>query len=720
VILVPAGAVTTSQVEDGLISPGEAKSIADATLIQFLISRCPGLPLGAWDDAVLGDEMMVIHDLNNQPLFYQFTVVKNGIIVGSVRISASSVLPSTVASIGLKPSYMTWEQANQSARSYLLRTYPGSEVISTYIICYSYPKMGQKITFLPLNRVNPEEIILDIATGEPVEENATWSYYRSIPESAILKNRDQWMKERAIESIVLAEARKGKLERPSSLQDIDLEALAGTLRSIPEYESWIDQRFSRDTADMETTGKAGTITIPITLRPQQKDTWCTVATIQMIAEYYGYSFTQSDIAQKTDTTGSAGTYTSREIAFFKDYVNQRDTHSDSSETFDEERAELAASRPFDSSVYSGSNVHARVCAGYDDSWGRSRLYIYDPWPVNGGDIYWESFSDQIHYEDVFVKGGSSGPVADFSYTVNGKTVAFRDTSTGSPTAWIWTFGDGTTDSTRNPSHTYANTGTYTVTLTASNNDGSSSTSLSVNIVPSVSAPVASFTSTVNGKTVTFTDTSTGSPTKWSWSFGDRKTSKVQNPGHTYSKDGTYTVTLRASNSAGSSSTSASVKIGTPASVPGASFTSTVNGKTVTFTDTSTGSPTKWSWSFGDRKTSKEQNPVHTYAKDGTYTVTLGVANSAGSSGTSASVKVGTEPSVPGARFTYTVNGKTVTFTDTSTGNPSKWSWSFGDRRTSRVQNPVHTYSKAGTYTVSLGVANSAGSSGTSVTVKVGS
>jgi len=283
VILVPAGAVTTSQVEDGLISPGEAKSIADATLIQFLISRCPGLPLGAWDDAVLGDEMMVIHDLNNQPLFYQFTVVKNGIIVGSVRISASSVLPSTVASIGLKPSYMTWEQANQSARSYLLRTYPGSEVISTYIICYSYPKMGQKITFLPLNRVNPEEIILDIATGEPVEENATWSYYRSIPESAILKNRDQWMKERAIESIVLAEARKGKLERPSSLQDIDLEALAGTLRSIPEYESWIDQRFSRDTADMETTGKAGTITIPITLRPQQKDTWCTVATIQMIA-----------------------------------------------------------------------------------------------------------------------------------------------------------------------------------------------------------------------------------------------------------------------------------------------------------------------------------------------------------------------------------------------------------------------------------------------------
>ena len=49
-----------------------------------------------------------------------------------------------------------------------------------------------------------------------------------------------------------------------------------------------------------------------------------------------------------------------------------------------------------------------------------------------------------------------------------------------------------------------------------------------------------------------------------------------------------------------------------------------------FTDTSTGNPTAWSWDFGDGNTSTEQNPVHTYASVGNYTVNLKVTNSYGS------------------------------------------------------------------------------------------
>ena len=639
-IILPAGAVTESQVSGSMITADQARDIAEANLVEFILSGSPGLETDAWDDAGIGDDMVIINDLNGQPLFYQYPVLKNGAPVGTLRISASEVLPSSVAAIGLKPSYWTPGKAAISAEAYLEREYPGSEVLTSSIVCYSYPKIGQKIRFIPDKGSAPEEIILDIATGEPVDDKVTWSYYRAIPESAVIKNRDQWIKERAIDSTVLAEARKGRLEKPSSLQDLELQKVAGTLRSIPDYGTWIDQRFGRNPQEFGSGEKTGSKTVTVTLYPQQKDTWCTVATIQMIAEYYGYSYTQNYIAQKTGTTGSGGTYTTSEIAFFKDYVNMQDTHSDSSETFSEERVEISASRPFDSSIYSGSNVHARVCAGYDDSWGRSRLYIYDPWPVNEGDIYWESFSDQVHYEDVFVKGGSSGPLASFTYTLNGKTMAFTDTSSGNPTAWYWTFGDGTSASTQNPSHAYSNPGTYSVTLTASNNAGSSSTSSSVTIVPQVPAPVASFTYTVNGKTVIFKDTSTGIPTKWSWSFGDRKTSKAQNPSHTYSKAGTYTVTLTASNSAGSSSTTVSVNVGTQATVPVASFTYTVNGKTVTFKDTSTGSPTKWSWSFGDRRISRAQNPSHTYSKTGTYTVMLTASNSAGSSSTSVPVTLG--------------------------------------------------------------------------------
>jgi len=50
---------------------------------------------------------------------------------------------------------------------------------------------------------------------------------------------------------------------------------------------------------------------------------------------------------------------------------------------------------------------------------------------------------------------------------------------------------------------------------------------------------------------------------------------------------------------------------------------------VQFTETSTGSPTSWWWSFGDDSTSPLPNPSHTYRKNGTYSVTLTVTNMAG-------------------------------------------------------------------------------------------
>ncbi len=151
-----------------------------------------------------------------------------------------------------------------------------------------------------------------------------------------------------------------------------------------------------------------------------------------------------------------------------------------------------------------------------------------------------------------------------------------------------------------------------------------------------SAPVANFsgTPTIGTPTlaVTFTDSSTNSPTAWSWNFGDSSTSTVQNPSHSYTAVGSYTVALKATNANGNNTMTKNnyISVG---NAPVANFSGTPTSGAaplaVTFTDSSTNTPTSWSWNFGDSNTSTVQNPSHTYSAGGTYTVALTATNAYG-------------------------------------------------------------------------------------------
>ncbi|HEV8697941.1 MAG TPA: PKD domain-containing protein [Candidatus Limnocylindrales bacterium] len=135
---------------------------------------------------------------------------------------------------------------------------------------------------------------------------------------------------------------------------------------------------------------------------------------------------------------------------------------------------------------------------------------------------------------------------------------------------------------------------------------------------------------------------------------------------------------------------------------------------VQFTDTSTNFPTSWVWSFGDGGTSFVQNPTHTYAAAGTFTVTLTASNTGGvDSRTRSAYIVVVDPPTTGPIPEFTATPRSgqvppslnVAFTDTSTGGPTTWLWTFGDGGTSTSQNPTHTYSTAGSYDVSLTVSD---------------
>jgi PKD repeat protein len=97
-------------------------------------------------------------------------------------------------------------------------------------------------------------------------------------------------------------------------------------------------------------------------------------------------------------------------------------------------------------------------------------------------------------------GGTTNqpPVPSFTSSCNGLTCTFTDQSNdpdGSVTAWSWTFGDGGTSLTRNPTRTYAAAGTYTVSLAVTDNGG---------LVRQTSAPVTVSSGGGGGITLTVT------------------------------------------------------------------------------------------------------------------------------------------------------------------------------------------------------------------------
>jgi len=145
------------------------------------------------------------------------------------------------------------------------------------------------------------------------------------------------------------------------------------------------------------------------------------------------------------------------------------------------------------------------------------------------------------------------PHAEFEVTCQDLRCTFVDRSDdpdGSVVSWAWDFGDGSTSTERNPSHTYAAAGRYTVLLVATDNDGAAG-SKSHDANPTAPAPTndppqADFDVHCHEQDCAFTDKSKdpdGTVVSWQWSFGDGATSTEQSPGHSYAEPGHYDVQL---------------------------------------------------------------------------------------------------------------------------------------------------------------------------------
>lgn len=337
------------------------------------------------------------------------------------------------------------------------------------------------------------------------------------------------------------------------------------------------------------------------------------------------------------------------------------------------------------------------------------------------------------------------PIAAFIYTTPnclGSVVQFTNQSTtvvgylGSIVTWHWDFGDGTNVTINVPgnpnvSHTFVgNAIVHTVRLTVTTSDGC--IAFIEHVVNSMPSPIANFsfpTSNCAQQCVLFTDLSQfnggGNITQWHWDFGDpasggSNTTTSQNPCHTFSAPGVYTVTEIVYNA--TNCTDTSIQTITIITLPLFTFhadTVCLGSLTTFHFDSipgSIGTISQYLWNFDDGQTSTLKNPTHSYLTSGVFNVTLTVTTTEGCiNHITKAIPVWAPPVASFTATAPTCAGDSVLFTSLSStphGVISTWDWIFGDGFTGTGQIVSHLYASGGTYSVTLTITTSDGCTAT--------
>jgi len=260
-----------------------------------------------------------------------------------------------------------------------------------------------------------------------------------------------------------------------------------------------------------------------------------------------------------------------------------------------------------------------------------------------------------------IYGARWGPggqiVPSFTTTPSNPTTATPITFTSTTASlypiayYTWLFGDGNVSYDASPIHTYSDNGTYTILLLVEDIYGRVNYTTGTITVSNV-APVASFTydplDPIENAPITFTDTSTdsdGTIVNWTWDFGDTTPlSYDQDPDHTFTAKGFYTVTLTVRDDDGATDTFSdviSVNITEP--VPLFTYAShcPIPNEIINFDASTSDDPDgnideyAWDWTTDGTYDTTSSTPTasHSYASPGNYTVTLKCTDNHGATNT---------------------------------------------------------------------------------------
>jgi gliding motility-associated-like protein len=278
---------------------------------------------------------------------------------------------------------------------------------------------------------------------------------------------------------------------------------------------------------------------------------------------------------------------------------------------------------------------------------------------------------------------------------------FSATSTDTLTQYYWTFGDGTSATSANPTHVYSDSGTYNITLNYVTNHGcrGQSNSLTIIVYPKPHAAFMSPDTLICGNTaIPFQNQSTGNASTYTWNYGNGVTLvNDANPAYyAYGDSGTYTITLVASNPGCADTTTRVNYIHVLPPFPRIKVLNTCDStrNEVTLIDSAIDA-TSGTWSFGDGTplTAITANDTieHDYSKSGAYTVVLTATNGACTLTDTAQVYVLLKQSpeltstlsviCAGTSLPYKLSGLDTNYESVSIGSTTYYNintWQYGD------------------------------------------
>ncbi len=313
---------------------------------------------------------------------------------------------------------------------------------------------------------------------------------------------------------------------------------------------------------------------------------------------------------------------------------------------------------------------------------------------------------------------------------NSSPIAAQETVTftanilgGTNVRYAWEFGDGVRDVGQEVTHVYTKGGMYTATVEASNSSNSLTATTRVRVTDEAIAGLRAQNSSpaAFGEVITFTaNIRAGENVNYTWQFGDGDRGVGQEVTHFYIQTGTYTASVKASNSTNSLTATTGVRVtnitGTGRSVVTITGLTVQNSspaapkEVITFTaDIRAGDNVNYRWDFGDGFGTLGQEVSHVYTEAGRYTATVLAINSINSLTATTGVTV-TDEAIAGLSVQNSspteVNEVIIFTANITAGTNVSYTWHFGDGGRAGGQRVSHVYTQAGRYTATVVVSNS--------------